>query len=154
MIFGIDGEPVNSLPEMMFRLAARGIGADSTFAYRRGGRESEVTMTLRAPPEVPPRNRLDVADRRLVLTGLVAETINPAVIAEYGLPPGSSGVIVAEARDLAHRAGLRGGDVLLAVNGRMIRNTQDLERALGERSRFWEIEILREGRRSWLRFSL
>lgn len=154
LILTIDGEPVNSPPEVMFRLAARGIGAEVALGYRRGDEKGEMALALMAPPEDPPRNTLALRDPQQMLHGLVAENVNPAVIAERGLSPGISGVLVAEARAMARRAGLREGDLILAVNGVRMDDTAALERALRERVRFWEIEIIREGRRTLLRFRL
>ncbi len=151
VILSIDGEPVNTPPEMMFRLAARGIGAEARLGYLSDEAPGEVVLALRGPPEDPPRNRQEF-DRRSVLSGLVAETINPAVMAERGLSPGVTGVVVVEAHDMARRAGLREGDVIISVNGVWIDDSATLVRALRERVRFWEIEIMRDGRRSWLRF--
>jgi hypothetical protein len=78
-----------------------------TLTYLRGEDEAQAELELIAPPETPPRARLEVTSRGSALRGLAAENINPAVIAEYGLPVGTSGVIVAEAQDLARRAGPR-----------------------------------------------
>ncbi|MFN3955692.1 MAG: trypsin-like peptidase domain-containing protein [Pararhodobacter sp.] len=153
VVLSIDGEPVNSPPELLFRLSARGIGGVARLAWLRGEHVDEAEIALIAPPEHPARNRLEVGGRA-ALRGLVAENVNPAVIAEYGLMPGAEGVVVVQAQDMARRAGLRPGDLLLAVNRQPVRTTADLERAMAEGARHWEIEILREGRRSWLRFRL
>ncbi|KPQ05971.1 MAG: putative trypsin-like serine protease [Rhodobacteraceae bacterium HLUCCA12] len=152
VILSVDGEPVNSPVEFSFRLSARGIGATATLRYMRGDEPEEVEIELIAPPETPPRNRLEVSAP--ALRGLVAETVNPAVIAEYNLAPGSSGVVVADVAGIAARAGLRPGDVILAVNRVAVRDTDDLERILRTGGRNWEIQILRNGRRSWIRFRL
>jgi len=152
VVLSIDGEPVNSAPEMMFRLSARGIGGEARLDTLRGDTRSSATIALIAPPEEPARARLEV--RAPALRGLVAENINPAVIAEFNLAPGASGVIVAGAEDIARRAGLRPGDILLAVNRMPVHSTADLERALRDAGRNWEVEIVRDGRRSWLRFRL
>ena len=94
---------------MMFRLAARGIGAQSVLETRRGSDQAhEVTIDLIAPPETPPRDTRQI-DGRAALSGLEVMRINPAVIAEFGLPPEAEGVLVTQARDLAGRAGLRTG---------------------------------------------
>lgn len=152
VVLAVDGEPVNSPQEMMFRLAARGIGGSSTLTMLRGETRREVTVALIAPPEIPARNRLEV--RGIAMRGLVAETINPAVIAELGLDPNARGVVVVESRDLAGRAGLRHGDILLSVNRQPVRDSAELERVLRDPSRYWEVELIREGRRSFLRFRL
>ena len=152
VVLSIDGEPVNSPPELMFRLSARGIGGQARLMYLRGEQQSEATIALMAPPEEPARDRLQV--RAPVLRGLVAENINPAVIAEFNLASAASGVVVTGAEDIAWRAGLRVGDIVLAINRQPIHTTTDLERVLRDAVRSWEVEILREGRRSWLRFRL
>jgi Do/DeqQ family serine protease len=152
VVLAVDGEPVNSPQEMMFRLAARGIGGTATLTTLRDGESRDLSVALIAPPESPARNRLTIAS--LALRGLVAETINPAVIAEQGLAPDAEGVVVVEARDIAARAGLRAGDVLLSLNRQPLRTTADLDRALRDPARYWEVELLREGRRSLLRFRL
>lgn len=152
VVLSIDGEPVNSPPEMMFRLSARGIGGQARLTYLRGEQQGEATIALIAPPEEPARDRLQV--RAPALRGLVAENINPAVIAEFNLAPGASGVLVTGAEDIAWRAGLRVGDIVLAINRQPVRTTADLERVLRDAGRNWEVEILREGRRSLLRFRL
>ncbi|GAB4272339.1 MAG: Do family serine endopeptidase [Pararhodobacter sp.] len=152
VVLAVDGEPVNSPQEMMFRLAARGIGGTVSLSVLHGGERQSLSVGLIAPPETPARNRLTV--RGVALRGLVAETINPAVIAEHGLEPGAEGVVVVEARDIAARAGLRPGDILLSVNREPLHSTADLERALRDPGRYWEVEVDREGRRSLLRFRL
>ncbi|WP_417588771.1 trypsin-like peptidase domain-containing protein [Pararhodobacter oceanensis] len=152
VVLAVDGEAVNSPQEMMFRLSAQGIGGEVELSYLRGQTHSSTDLILTAPPESPARNRVTITD--LALRGLVAETINPAVIAEYNLHPEANGVVVVEARDLAARAGLMAGDVLLSVNRQPVMSSRDLERLLRDPSRYWEIEILREGQRSLLRFRL
>lgn len=151
-ILTVEGEPVNSLPELMFRLSARGIGGQARLEVLGRDGPREVTIALAPPPETPARERLDL--RGGVLRGLVAETINPAVAEEWDLAPGLGGAVVVEAQDIAWRAGLRPGDVVQAVNRVPVRATRDLERALRDPARFWEIELVRQGQRSWLRFRL
>ncbi|PTX00307.1 Do/DeqQ family serine protease [Pararhodobacter aggregans] len=152
VVLAVDGDPVNAPQEMMFRLAARGIGGTARLSWVRAGERQESDVALIAPPESPERNRLTV--RGVALRGLVAETINPAVAAERGLDPQASGVVVVEADDIAARAGLAPGDILLSVNRQPVPDTAALDRALRDPSRYWEVELLRDGRRSLLRFRL
>jgi Do/DeqQ family serine protease len=151
VVLAVEGEVVNTPAELMFRLAARGIGGEVTLeVLRRNGRD-EVRVPLVAPPEDPARARIELRGET-PLRGLLAETVNPAVGAEYNLPTGVRGVLVVEARDLSRRVGLRIGDVILAVNRESVTSTAELERALRRQARNWELDILREGRRTLLRF--
>lgn len=152
VILSVNGEPVNSPPEMMFRLAALGLGAQARLeAITRDGRRT-LDLGLAPAPEIPPRDRLEL--RGGPLRGLVAETVNPAVAEDLGLPPALSGVAVVAAEDIAFRAGLRPGDVIQVVNRLPVASTRDLDRVLRDAARFWEIELVRDGQRSWLRFRL
>ena len=90
----------------------------------------------------------------LALRGLVAETINPAVAAEHGLDPQETGVIVIDAPDIAGRIGLMPGDVVHGINRQTVQTTADLDRALRDPTRYWEIDLERDGQRSLLRFRL
>lgn len=152
VILAVDGEPVNSPQEMMFRLAAHGIGGTADLSYMQGETRKQTRVNLTAPPETPARATLTVSG--LVLRGLVAENINPAVIAENNLDPGANGVLVVDVNDIAARAGLQPGDQLLTVNRQPVRSTDDLQQLLNDPTRYWEVEILREGRRNLLRFRI
>jgi len=152
VILAVDGEAVNSEQEVNFRLAAHGIGASADLTYLHSDQRTRVSVPLIAAPESPARDRLVV--QAPALRGLVAENINPAVIAEHALEPGASGVMVVEVRDIAARAGLAPGDTIVSVNRQQIRATSDLDRVLRDPSRYWEVEILRGGHRSLLRFRL
>ena len=152
VVLAVDGEPVNSPQEMMFRLAARGVGGSAQVAWVHAGTRQEGTVALVAPPETPERARLTV--QTLALRGLVAETINPAVAAEHGLDPQETGVIVIDAPDIAGRIGLMPGDVVHGINRQTVQTTADLDRALRDPTRYWEIDLERDGQRSLLRFRL
>jgi Do/DeqQ family serine protease len=152
VILSVNGEPVNSPPEMMFRLAALGLGGTARLeVLARDGRR-ELSLALAPAPESPPRDRLEL--RAGPLRGLVAETVNPAVAEDLGLAAGLVGVAVIAAQDIAFRVGLRAGDVIVAVNRVPVTTTRDLDRVLRDPARFWEVEFVRDGQRSWLRFRL
>ena len=151
-VLAVEGEPVHSLPELNFRLAALGLEGEARLAIYRHGNRSEITVALAAAPENPPRDRREF--RQGFLPGLVVETVNPAVAEDWDLPPGLSGALVIEARASAARAGFRRGDVVIEVNRAAIDSTRDLERALQGQARLWEIGLIRQGQRRWLRFRL
>jgi Do/DeqQ family serine protease len=147
----IDGAEVNSPQEMLFRMTVAGIGSRVTAGYLRDGAARQADVALIAPPEVPARDRIEIG-RTSVLRGLVAENINPAVIAELDLPTGAQGVVAVSVSDLAGRVGLRAGDILVHINGMAIGTTDDLRRAAKSRSRNWQIDLIRDGQQTALRF--
>lgn len=153
IILTVDGAPVNSAPEMMFRLAARGLGGQSDLTYRRGPDVASVTIALDLPPDMPDRQTRRV-DGPSALRGLEVMRINPAVIAELDLPTDASGIVVSDLQDFAARTGLRFGDVILSINGQPITSTDDVLTAATDRARNWQIEVLRAGARVVLRFRL
>jgi S1-C subfamily serine protease len=152
LVTAIDGQPVNGPEEMLFRLSARGIGGTARVAFLRGGTTMEALVALEPAPDRPAR-----AERRLgrqtALPGLVVARINPAVIEELGLDGAvQDGVVVMAAEGPAAAAGLRRGDILLAVNGTGVDSPQAAERALTGRAAVWTIDILRDRQRLRLRF--
>lgn len=153
IVLNVDGAAVNSAPEMMFRLASRGIGATSELVYRRGDDLRMAQIDLISPPDTPDRMARRV-EGRSALRGLSVARINPAVIAEFNLPPNAEGILVTSVQDFAARTGLRTGDILLAINGEDLRSTDDVLRQSASQSRNWHIDVLRDGRRVSLRFRI
>ena len=153
IVVSVDGAPVNSGPEMMFRLSAKGLGGQAALDVRRGDDLSQVTIDLIAPPDSPPRD-LRRVEGPSALRGLEIARINPAVIAEMDLPLDASGIVVTDLRDFAARTGLRLGDVILGINGFRVETPEDVILAAAEPVRNWSLDVLRAGSRISLRFRL
>jgi Do/DeqQ family serine protease len=153
IVLGIDGEPVNTPSEMLYRMAARGLGRSARIEYLRGGTRHGAEVAMILAPETPPREALAItAD--VALRGLAVANVNPAVIAEAGLALDARGVVVTAAEDIAGRFGLRPGDLLLRINDIAIARTADVARAAAQRTRNWFIEYARDGRRNVIRVRL
>ena len=151
VVVRLDDAPVNTSQEMMFRLSAQGIGGSVAVDYLRDGKPRQAAVALIAPPDSPPRDQR-VITGEVVLRGLVVAQINPAVMAELDLGFASEGVVVVAAEDLAARAGLQRGDVVLGINGTRIDTPADVQRAAQDRVRLWEVDLIRDGSRLRLRF--
>jgi S1-C subfamily serine protease len=154
VIVGVDGAPVTSAPEMMYRMGVQGIGGEVVLDVLRNGAMNRVSVRLIAPPDSPAREVIAFPDRS-AFAGLALSNINPAVQSESRVPISANrGVVVLEAQGLAARVGLRPGDVLRAVNGRQIEQTRDVPDAFGRAGRSFALELERNGRRTLLRFRL
>ena len=143
VIVTLDGLPVNSPQEVMFRLAVAGTGRSVAVSYLHEGRAAEATVVL-APPPALEAEEVAVTDD-VPLRGLTVARLDPARIDALGLPLMAEGVVVTGAEDRAARTGLQRGDVLLSINGTPVADPAEVPRLASERRRLWGIEVLRGG---------
>jgi Do/DeqQ family serine protease len=153
VVLEVDGQPVNTPAEMMFRMSVRGIGATAQMTYTRQGGVRSAEVAMIAPPEDPPRDAV-ILDQNSVLPGLHVARLNPAVATELGLSPQAQGIIVLETGPFANRIGLQRGDILLAINGRTLSAPGQLDRQLRRAAPRVRIDAQRGTRRLSLRFRL
>jgi len=95
-----------------------------------------------AAPNTPDRDQRILGDGT-AMPGLTLSNINPAVLAEYGLPLGATGVVVDDPGPIGARFGLRVGDLLRVVNGDTVNGTDDVEKALTGRLRRVVVDVQR-----------
>ncbi|MDO6797813.1 trypsin-like peptidase domain-containing protein [Shimia thalassica] len=153
VILKVDGQPVNTPAEMIFRMSVAGIGKEAKILALRDGDMVETTVSLMAAPEDPARDTVTTG-RRSAVPELVLSNINPAVLGQYGLPLSLTGVVVENPGQVGTRLGLRAGDVLREVDGRTIETVADAEGALEKAKRKVTIEIQRGTQRIVSRFRL
>lgn len=153
VILSLGGEPTNTPQEVIFRMAALGVGTEAEIAWLREGEAMQAVMVLTPAPDDPPREQTSVtAD--VGLRGLTVVRINPAVMEELGLPMQAEGVAVLMAEDLSARAGLRPGDIILGINGVAVEEPLDVLALAETGARVWVLDLIREGRTLRLRFRL
>ncbi|MDX5403368.1 MAG: Do family serine endopeptidase, partial [Rhodobacterales bacterium] len=129
VILSVDGHPVNTPAEMVFRMSVSGLGQVAQVTMRRQGAEQTLPVALRAAPDQPPRQRREMGDRT-PLPGLVVLNVNPAVLAEFNLPLATTGVVVETPGLYGARLGIQPGDVILGINGGAITDTAQVPDAL------------------------
>ncbi|MBD3763903.1 MAG: Do family serine endopeptidase [Rhodobacterales bacterium] len=153
VILSLGGEPANTPQEVIFRLAALGVGGRVKLSWLRKGRERQADVALIAAPDRPDRQTLRIRGAT-PLAGLTVARVNPAVIAEFGLPLGAQGVVVTAAEGVAARVGLQPGDILLSINGDEPERPADVDRAAQRQVRVWAVDVLRGGKALRLRFRI
>ncbi len=153
VITEVDGLPVNSPPEMLFRMSVRGIGDSAAITRNRDGEDIVTDVAMMAAPDQPPANPITLGDKTAI-PGLSVARINPAVITRLGLPQTATGVVVVDPGRIGARAGLKPGDLLLDINGATIATTKDVDDALTDPGRRLDIDALRRGQTVRLRLRL
>ena len=153
IVTAVDGQPVNTPPEMMFRMSVAGLGQGADITRLRDGALRTITVTMATAPETPARDSRRLGDAS-ALPGLVLETINPGVIAEFGLPLHASGALVAQPGPLGARLGVQPGDIVVQANGQAVANSASLAQVLAQRGAVIDLQILRGQQRLSLRARL
>lgn len=153
VITRVDGQEVNSPAEMIFRMTVTGIGGVAKITRAGSGGEDTIKVAMIAAPDDPPAEELTLSDKT-VLPELSVARANPAVIARFGLPLNTQGVVVTGPGPYGARAGLQTGDVILAVNDHKIERSRDVQQALTDPGRWLQMDLLRRGQRVSLRFRL
>ncbi|MBY6002429.1 trypsin-like peptidase domain-containing protein [Salipiger bermudensis] len=151
VVLAVDGQPVNTPPEMIYRMSVAGLGHVARIRYLQDGEEREADVEMIAAPEDPPRDAVTL-NERAVLPGLSLARVNPAVATELGLPMAADGVAVTDPGPYAARIGLRQGDILRKIDGRAVSDPGGVDRLLRRAAPRVEIEALRGNRRVILRF--
>ena len=151
VVLEVDGLPVNTPAEMMFRMSVRGIGEAADVTFARQGARLRARVAMIAPPDRPARDVQTLSERD-VLPGLVLANANPAVADEFGLPLEAEGVVVLDPGPFGARVGLRRGDLLRAINGQGLRTSATAADILGRAAPRFAIEVQRGGQRLLLRF--
>ncbi|SDX18292.1 trypsin-like peptidase domain-containing protein [Litoreibacter albidus] len=153
IVLSVDGQPVNTPAEMLFRMSVRPVGGMIEVEYLSDGEIQTVDVGLIVAPDTPDRDTRTI--RGGTLAGLTVANINPAVQSELKLPTSvSEGVVVLNIDGPLARVGLRVGDVLSAINGDVVETTKDVDEASEARSRNWRIDGVRGGQRFSYRFRI
>ncbi|MFA3920425.1 trypsin-like peptidase domain-containing protein [Ruegeria hyattellae] len=153
VITHMDGQEVNSPPEMKFRMAVAGIGGTALVTRYRGGASDQVDVAMHPAPDEPSAQETTLDDYT-VLPGLTVARANPAVIVRLALSVSTEGVAVVDPGPLGNRAGIRRGDIVVSINGHEIDAPPDVQRTLTDPGRWVRMVLNRRGQSVSLRFRL
>ena len=153
VVLAIDHQPVNTPPEMIFRMTVAGLGQEVAVTRFRDGTQSDVTVLMAPAPDYPDRETIafGVDD---VLAGMVVSKINPAVMTEFDLPFNGSGVVIETPGSTGARLGFAPGDMLVQINDTMIQRPSDVAHAFETGSRTFTVLFQRGLKQQAVRFRL
>jgi S1-C subfamily serine protease len=146
VILAVDGVGVDDPESFGYRFATRPLGGVATLTVLRSGKRLVLPVKLVPAPELRPREPVTLAGRT-PLSGITVMNLSPALAEELAIDAGTEGVVVAEIEEgsTAARVGFRKGDIIQALNGEAMTRSRDVEAALRERQRSWEVTISRGG---------
>ncbi|HEY0105083.1 MAG TPA: Do family serine endopeptidase [Rhizomicrobium sp.] len=147
VIFSVDGQAVNDMQSLNYRIATRRAGDTVRMHVHLGRSAADIAVTLALPPESPARD-LQAIGGRNPLTGAKVENLSPAVATELQLPLTARGVVIVSVAPGTPSGGygFQPGDIVRGVNGVEIASAAQLVHALtgaGE----WSLVIDRGGQR-------
>ena len=135
------------------RMTVAGIGSSTLVTLNRGGKVSEAEVAMVAAPDDPPAEETTLDDNTAI-PGLTVARANPAVIARFGLPLVTKGVLVTDPGQIGARAGFQPGDTLVAINGQEMQTSGDVVEALTRPGRRLVVDLMRGGKRLTMQFRL
>jgi len=141
----------------LFNMAGEVIGINSQIYSRTGG---YMGLSFAVPIEVAMKVKTDLQKYGKVSRGRLGVTIqgvSQELADSFGLKKAQGALVSAvEARSPADKAGIKTGDIILAVDGRDIENSIDLPRVIGESrpGTAVTLKIWRQGETRELRASL
>jgi Do/DeqQ family serine protease len=146
VILAIDGVGVDDPEAFGYRFATRPLNGTTGLTVLRGGKRLTLPVKLIPAPETRPRDAVVLAGRS-PLTGLTVMNLSPAVSEELSIDAATEGVAVSEIEEgsVAARVGFQKGDIIQALNGERMATSRDIENAIKERKRAWEVTISRGG---------
>ncbi len=147
VVLAVGGHEVNDGEALRYRIATMSLGQTVELTTLRDGRKRDLSVTLVAPPEVPPRDATLLRGNQ-PLGGATVANLSPALADEMGLDPQVRGVIITEVRNgsPAQQIRLAPGDIVQRINDREIRTVDDLKKGLGGQPLPWRMRIKRGDR--------
>ena len=149
VIFAVDGKEINDEDGLRFRVGTKPAGATAILTLIRNGKAINVTTTLQAPPEIPPRS-LTVLRGNHIFNGVQVGNLSPAFAQELGGTLPERGVVVTDLTQgsIAGRLGVpQPGDLVEAINGQSVRSVAELQAALARSPASMSFRVQRQGNR-------
>lgn len=150
VVVEVNGLDVNSPSEMVFRMSVAGLGGTTDVVRLRGDDRETLAVEMYAAPDTPPLQAIQLNEKS-VLPGLTVGQINPQTIVRLQLPLSAKGVAVLDPGPFAARAGVLAGDILLGINGEVVKTSEDVAQLLEDAGRWLLLDLNRRGQRVSLR---
>ena len=147
VIVGVNGTKIASTAELMGQVSQLTPGTTATINVWRSGGERKLSVTVgaqssqvaSASPRAQRQQQPDQARPRL---GVAVRPLTADERQEASLP---GGVVVQQATGPAAAAGLQAGDIIVAVDGKVIRGVEQLRQMIAQADDSVSLTVVRDG---------
>lgn len=131
IVVRFNGQPMADASQLRNAVAAAAPKTEVELEIFREGNPKKVKVTIGLLEDDSPVASAKVNEKSAAQLGLTVETLTPALARQFGIA-NERGVVITkvESNSLAERAGIRAGDVLLAVGDRSVDNVADFNEAV------------------------
>ncbi len=145
VILRVDGFEATDGRGVLYRLQTKGVGNTVRLDVMRNGKPVALTLSLKPAP-LPAKDDLRNLSGKHPLDGARVANLLPSVADEFSIDETAGAVIISVRQgSVASRYGFQPGDVIVNVGRQTIANVTDLETAIRERQRVWELGVKRGG---------
>jgi serine protease Do len=146
VIVGVNGARIASTTELMAQVSQLAPGSTATVDVWRNGGERKLSVTVGAQsPQIAsaaPRARQQQPEQARPRLGVAVRPLTDDERQEASLP---GGVVVQQASGPAAAAGIEAGDVIVAVDGHVIRGVEQLRQLIAQANDSVSITVVRDG---------
>jgi len=145
VITRVDGFEVIDGRGVLYRLQTKGVGNSVRLDVLRKAQVVTLTLALKSAPP-PGKDDLRNLSGKHPLDGARVANLLPSITDEYAIDE-TSGAAILSVRpgSISARLGFQPGDVILAVGNQPVGTVLDLEAAMRERQRLWDLTVKRGG---------
>lgn len=143
VITSVDGVEVTDARGVFYRLTTKGVGQSARLTVIRKGKPLDLSIALLAAPAAGKDDVRNLSGNH-PLDGARVSNILPGLADEMNLDE-TDGVVVLSVRNgsAAQSLGFKPGDIIVAVRDVKIANVSEIEAALAQRQRLWQIAVKR-----------
>jgi Do/DeqQ family serine protease len=146
VVVKVDGFEVGDARAVIYRLTTKGVGKTADIEVIRKGKPVVVRVALKAPPQ-PGKDDVRTLLGSHPFDGARVSNVGPALADELGLDD-SSGVVIVAVRpgSTAASLGFKPGDIVVELQRKAVASVADLEKAVKDRQRLWQLSVKRGDR--------
>lgn len=150
VIVKVDAFDVTDPRSVYYRLTTSGVGSTVELSIIRKAKPVTIKLPLTAPPAAGKNDVRNMAGQH-PFDGARVSNILPGLADELGLE--DEGVVILSVRpgSVAARLGFQRGDVISTVGGQAITELAELDDAVKQHPRVWQVEVKRAGQTLQLR---